>query len=53
MRGIAQNLTNRELSERFFISQGTVKIHLNSIYRKLGVTGRVELTRLARESGLA
>lgn len=53
MRGIAQNLTNRELSEKLFISQGTVKIHLNSIYRKLGIDGRVELTRFARESGLA
>ena len=53
MRGVAQNLTNRELSERFFISPGTVKIHLNSIYRKLGISGRVELTRFARESGLA
>jgi DNA-binding NarL/FixJ family response regulator len=53
MRSIAQNLTNREISERLFISPGTVKMHLNSIYRKLGINGRVELTRFARESGLA
>jgi len=53
MRGIAQKLSNRELSERFFITQGTVKIHLNSIYRKLGINGRVALTHFARESGLA
>jgi len=53
MRSIAQNLTNREISERLFISLGTVKMHLNSIYRKLGIKGRVELTRFARESGLA
>jgi len=53
LRSIAQNLTNREISKRLLITPGTVKIHLNSIYRKLGIDGRVELTRFARESGLA
>jgi DNA-binding NarL/FixJ family response regulator len=53
MRSIAQNLTNREIGKRLLISPGTVKIHLNSIYRKLGIDSRVELTRFARESGLA
>jgi len=35
------------------IAEGTVKIHLHSIYEKLGVTGRVELTLYAQEKSLA
>ncbi len=46
---VAQGLTNREAAERLFLSHHTVGFHLRSIYRKLGVTSRVEVTRLALE----
>lgn len=41
----AQGLTNREIGERLFMSRFTVDTHLRSIFRKLGVRSRVELTR--------
>jgi hypothetical protein len=39
-------LTNREIATKLFVSESTVKSHLNTAYRKLGVHSRVEATRL-------
>ena len=39
---LAEGLSNRDVGRRLNISEGTVKVHLHSIYSKLGV-GR-ELT---------
>jgi LuxR family maltose regulon positive regulatory protein len=49
---IAQGLTNREVGERLYISQGTVKAHTSSIYGKLGVRNRTTAVVRARELGL-
>jgi DNA-binding CsgD family transcriptional regulator len=46
---VAAGLTNREAAERLFMSHHTVGFHLRSIFSKLGVSSRVELTRLAVE----
>jgi DNA-binding CsgD family transcriptional regulator len=40
-------LTNRQAAERLFMSPYTVDTHLRSIFRKLAVNSRVELTRIA------
>ncbi|HEV2722816.1 MAG TPA: response regulator transcription factor [Thermoanaerobaculia bacterium] len=50
---VARGLRNRQIGEALSISEGTVKIHLHSIYSKLGISGRVELTLYARENALA
>jgi DNA-binding NarL/FixJ family response regulator len=52
VRMVATGLRNRQIGEALSISEGTVKIHLHSIYGKLGVSGRVELTLYAREHAL-
>lgn len=44
---VAHGFSNREAGERLFLSHHTVGSHLRSIYRKLGVSSRVDLTRLA------
>jgi DNA-binding CsgD family transcriptional regulator len=46
---VAQGLTNREAAKRLFLSPHTVSFHLRKVYRKLGVSSRVELTRLSIE----
>jgi len=46
---VADGLTNRQAAERLFLSHHTVGFHLRSIFCKLGVSSRVELTRLAIE----
>ena len=42
---VAQGLTNRQIGERVFVSRHTVDSHLRSIFRKVNVTSRIELTR--------
>jgi DNA-binding CsgD family transcriptional regulator len=43
---VAEGLTNREAAERLFLSRHTIDFHLRSIFRKVGASSRVELTRL-------
>jgi len=38
-----QNLSNREIAERLFLSPRTVGAHLNSAFRKLGISSRKHL----------
>jgi two-component system NarL family response regulator len=47
VRQVAVGLRNAEVAEKLSITEGTVKIHLNNIFQKLGVRDRVELTLYA------
>jgi DNA-binding NarL/FixJ family response regulator len=49
---VARGLRNKEMSQRLSISEGTVKIHLHNIYRKLKVENRVELILYAQAKRL-
>jgi DNA-binding NarL/FixJ family response regulator len=49
---VAAGLRNKEIALKLSIVEGTVKTHLHTIYEKLGVHGRVELTMYAYERGL-
>ncbi|WP_411290140.1 response regulator [Sphingorhabdus sp.] len=40
---VCLGLRNRQIADRCTLTEGTVKIHLNSVYRKLGVASRAEL----------
>jgi DNA-binding CsgD family transcriptional regulator len=42
---VARGLTNRQVAERVFVSRHTVDFHLRSIFRKLDVSSRIDLTR--------
>jgi len=50
---IARGLSNREIGEQLFITEGTVKTHLHTIFEKLEVRSRLQLAAYAREKGLA
>ena len=49
---IAQGLSNREISERLFLSLNTVKVHARNIYGKLGVNNRTQAGARARALGI-
>jgi DNA-binding NarL/FixJ family response regulator len=49
---IARGLSNPETAQTLGASRRTVKGHLESIYRKLGVSSRVEATVKALQAGL-
>jgi len=49
---VAVGMRNKEIANKLFIGEGTVKSHLHAIYKKLGVHGRVELTVYAHERGI-
>jgi DNA-binding NarL/FixJ family response regulator len=49
---VATGATNREISQRLFISELTVKMHLASIFRKLQVNDRTKAAILAIRVGL-
>jgi DNA-binding NarL/FixJ family response regulator len=49
---LAEGLSNREISERLFISTGTAKNHVSSILGKLDVRDRTQAILRAQELGL-
>ncbi|MEY3633827.1 MAG: hypothetical protein RLZZ61_237 [Pseudomonadota bacterium] len=47
---VCLGLRNRQIADRCALTEGTVKIHLNSVFRKLGVASRAEL--IVRREGM-
>jgi predicted ATPase/DNA-binding CsgD family transcriptional regulator/DNA-binding XRE family transcriptional regulator len=50
---LAAGLTNKQIAATLYLSPATIERHLATIYRNLGLTGRVEAARFALENGLA
>jgi len=48
LKCVCVGLSNKEISEQLVLTVGTVKLHLNRIYSKLGVRGRVQAIQKAR-----
>lgn len=52
LRMLASGYSNPEIAERLFVSRWTIKQHVSAIYRKLGVSNRIQAVGCARENGL-
>lgn len=54
LRLVQNSRSNKEIAYALNLSEGTVKVHLNNMFRKLGVSSRAELASLKLvESGLS
>lgn len=49
---IAAGLSTREIAERVFVSENTVKTHAKRLFEKLGAKRRTQAVQLAKEAGL-
>lgn len=49
---IAQGLSNREIAEKLFVSENTIKTHSSRVFDKLGAKRRTQAVQLGKELGL-
>lgn len=49
---IIKGYSNKEIADKLFVSENTVKKHLNNIYSKLGVSRRTQAISKAKELGI-
>jgi DNA-binding NarL/FixJ family response regulator len=49
---IAEGLSNKEIAERVFVSENTVKTHVSRVFDKLGARRRTEAVQIAKASRL-
>lgn len=49
---VAEGLSNKEIAERVFVSENTVKTHVSRVFEKLGARRRTEAVQIAKASRL-
>ena len=49
---IAKGMSNREIAEKLFVSENTVKTHSSRVFDKLGAKRRTQAVQLGKEAGL-
>lgn len=49
---IASGLSNREIADKLFVSENTVKTHSSRVFEKLGARRRTQAVQLGKEFGL-
>src|SRR5690349_8818900 len=49
---IAEGMSNREIAEKLFVSENTVKTHSSRVFDKLGAKRRTQAVQLGKEFGL-
>lgn len=52
LKGLTEGKSNKEIARDLEIQEPTVKLHMKTLYRKLGAANRTQAALIAREAGL-
>ena len=51
LQGLCESLSNKEIARHLDISEPTVKVHVQAVFRKIGARNRTHAAIIARENG--
>lgn len=52
LEGLTQGKSNKEIARDLDIREPTVKLHVKTLYRKIGAANRTQAAMIAKEEGL-
>ncbi len=52
LEGLTQGKSNKEIARDLDVQEPTVKLHMKTLYRKIGASNRTQAALLARDAGL-
>lgn len=52
LRGLTQGKANKEIARDLELQEPTIKLHVKTLYRKIGAANRTQAALIAREAGL-
>lgn len=52
LKGLTEGKSNKEIARDLDITEPTVKLHMKTLYRKVGAANRTQAALIAREAGL-
>ena len=52
MKGLTEGKSNKEIARDLDLSEPTVKLHVKTLYKKLGVANRTQAALIARDQGV-
>lgn len=52
LEGLTKGMSNKEIARHLDIQEPTVKLHMKTLYRKVGAANRTQAALIAREAGL-
>jgi DNA-binding NarL/FixJ family response regulator len=52
LTGLCKGHSNKEIARDLDVSEPTVKLHVKTLYRKLGVANRTQAALVARDQGV-
>jgi DNA-binding NarL/FixJ family response regulator len=52
LKGLTEGKSNKEIARDLEVLEPTVKLHVKTLYRKIGAANRTQAAMIAREAGL-
>ena len=52
LKGLTEGKSNKEIGRDLAIQEPTVKLHMKTLYRKIGASNRTQAAMIARETGI-